>query len=53
MGNGPLVAVMGSRAGEELDIESDLDTDRPMSMCRAQQLKAAAGLIQSRSKAHG
>lgn len=58
-GSGPLVAVMGPRAGEELDIESDLDTGRPgctarpMSICRAQQLQAAAGLIQSRSKAHG
>lgn len=44
---------MGSRAGGELDIEPDLDTDRPgctarpVSMERSQQLKAAAELIQS------
>lgn len=58
-GSGPLVAVMGPRAGEHLDMEADLDTDRPgctarpVSMYRAQQVKASAGLIQSRSKARG
>lgn len=52
-GNAPLFTVMGPRAGGELDIEPDLDTDRPghtarpVSMERVQQLKAAAGLIQS------
>lgn len=58
-GDGSLAASMGARAGGELDTQPDLDTARPgctarpMSVYRAQQLQAAAGLVQSRNKTHG
>lgn len=52
-GNGSLAALVGARAGRQLDTQPDLDSARSMSIYRAHQLDAAVGLIQSINKTHG
>lgn len=52
-GNGSLAALVGARAGRQLDTQPDLDSARSMSIYRAHRLEAAVGLIQSINKTHG